>query len=229
MLQRMFHLHQTSLDRLAELTGTEPSEIRRFRKELLESGFADTLLLRGAGLAFTEELPQGALLHLWVRAQRPDLVVETGVRPGYSTAWILSALEANGQGELVSIGPGSPRGRAPGIREMTVGQLVPPALRGRWTLMLGPHELRVSEVLARGGVDLFFSDNAPNPDLARFELRTAWVALSRRGFLMVHHTDSSPVWTEFCRGQGLPPQILDPGPPPLGVLAITHRDLAQVA
>ena len=147
---------------------------------------------RGAGVAFTRELPQGALLYLIVRAAAPRRVVETGVRPGYSTAWILAALDANGEGELTSLGPGPTNGRSPGVRDVTVGQFVPPSLRTRWTLALGNSEERLREILASSSrVDLFFYDNGPVASRARFELRAAWESLSPHGILLAHHIDAN--------------------------------------
>jgi len=212
---------QASLERIARLTGVTESDLNRFRRELRESELPDTLLDRGAGVAFTHELPQGALLYLIVRASRPNKVVETGVRPGYSTAWILSALEANGDGELISLGPGPTAGRASGVRDVTVGQFVPPALRTRWTLALGNSEDRLREILAgSNGVDLFLYDNGPVASRARFELRAAWEALSPRGILLAHHIEANTAWADFCRNQGVEPQLLDSGPPPMGALAL---------
>jgi hypothetical protein len=219
--QRMLLFRQASLERISRLTGASLAEIGRFRRELRESALPDTLLDRGAGVAFTRELPQGALLYLVVRAARPARVVETGVRPGYSTAWLLAALDANGEGELTSLGPGPTAGRASGVRDVSVGQFVPPSLRTRWTLALGNSEDRLREILAGSkGVDLFFYDNGPLASRARFELRAAWEALSPRGILLAHHIEANTAWTDFCRNQGIVPQLLDPGPPPMGGLSV---------
>ncbi len=216
---RMLFFRQAALDRIRGLTGVSEAALQQYRRELKEGTLPDVLLQRGAGLAFVRELPQGALLYLIVRAAQPRRIVETGVRPGYSTAWILAALEANGAGELTSLGPGTAAGRAGGVRDVGVGQFVAPALRGRWTLALGNSEERLREVLASShGVDLFLYDNGPGAARARFELRAAWEALSDRGILLAHHVDANPAWTDFCRLQGLPPQLLDPGPPPMGAL-----------
>lgn len=221
--QRMLLLRQASLDRIVALTGVPPEALRRYRSELSESDVADLLLQRGAGLPFARELPQGALLYLLVRALRPRRVIETGVRPGYSTAWLLAGLDANAEGELVSLGPGPTAGRSAGVHEVTVGQFVAPSLRGRWTLVLGNTEDHLRSMLAQGGADLFFYDNGPDLARAQFELRAGWSALSPRGILLAHHVDANSAWIEFCRGQGLPPQLLDPGPPPMGALAVQRR------
>ncbi len=220
----MLYFRSASLEHVARLTGASENELQRFRRELRESDLPSTLLARGAGLAFTHELPQGALLYLLARASRPSRVVETGVRPGYSTAWLLAALDANGRGELVSLGPGTAAGRSAGVENVSVGQFVPPALRARWTLALGNTEVRLREILAETpSVDLFLYDNGPDAARARFELRAAWDVLSRGGILLATHVDANPAWADFCRLQGLPVQLLDPGPPPMGALAVRSR------
>lgn len=215
--QRMLRYHQQSVERVAELTGVSRAELQGFRRELATSPLPDLLIQRGAGLPFTSEFPQAALLYLLVRSQRPRTVIETGVRPGYTTAWILAALDANGDGTLHSLGPGPTGHRIQSVRDVTVGQFVPPALRSRWTLVLGNTEDNLRELLAQERpVDLFLSDNGPDADRARFELHSAWSALSPRGILLAHHADASPAWADFCRAQGVAEQILDPGPPRLG-------------
>jgi predicted O-methyltransferase YrrM len=219
--QRMLLFRQAALDRIVAMTGSAESELQRFRRELRASDLPDQLLERGAGIAFTNELPQGALLYLLVRAQRPRVVLETGVGPGYSSAWILAALQANGVGELTSLGPGPTAGRSAGVHEVALGQFVPPPLRAGWTLALGNTEARLREILAQfGNVDLFFYDNGPVAARARFELHAAWERLTPDGILLAHHTDTNPAWDAFCRTQGVPPQILDAGPPPLGALGM---------
>lgn len=221
--QRMLFLRQASVDRVAGLAAVDDATLKPLRHELQESGLPETLLARGASLASTHELPQGGLLYLLVRALRPNRVVETGIGPGYSTAWLLAALEANGVGELTSLGPGSTVGRASGLREVAVGQLVPPPLRHRWTLALGNSEEKLARLLGSGRVDLFLYDNGPEVARARFELRTAWASLSDRGVLLAHRIDANAAWPEFCRAQGLPPQTLDAGPPPMGGVAMRAR------
>jgi predicted O-methyltransferase YrrM len=221
ILNRMLMFRQASLDRISQLTGATSGDLQRYRRELRASRLPDTLLERGAGVAFTRELPQGALLYLLVRAQRPSVVLETGVGPGYSTAWILAALEDNHRGELTSLGPGPTAGRSIGVNDVALGQFVPPTLRARWTLALGNTEDRLRELLAGfGQIDVFLYDNGPIAARARFELLAAWERLSPQGVLLAHHVDSNPAWAAFCRSQGVPSQILDSGPPPMGALGV---------
>ncbi len=217
----MLYYRASSLERIAELTGRPADAIRAYRQELAFGDLPQQLVQRGAGLAFTRELPQGALLYLLVRALRPERVVETGVRPGYSTSWLLAGLARNGSGELTSLGPGTANGRESGLGPTTVGELVPLALRSRWTLALGRSPTRLHEVLTTGGpIDLFFSDNGSDRDRTQLELRTAWPAMSPGGVVLAHRVDANPAWAEFCRWQGQSAEYLDPGPPPMGALAV---------
>jgi len=221
--QRMVRFRSASIGRLALLTGKSESEVQGFRRELAESSLPDLLIQRGAGLPFTQEFPQAGLLYLLVRGQRPRTVIETGVRPGYTTAWILAALEANGEGTLHSLGPGPTGHRIQSVRDVTVGQFVPPSLRARWTLVLGNTEDNLRALLETlRPVDLFLSDNGPDADRARFELHSAWAALSPRGILLAHHADATRAWSDFCRAQGVAEQILDPGPPRLGAVGMVR-------
>jgi len=224
--RRMLHTPERSVERVARLAQAPHDAIVPLRRELRGSDLPDLLIERGAGSAFVRELPQGPLLYLLVRLLRPERVIETGVRPGYSTAWILSALEANRFGELTSLGPGPTEGRGRGVAETSVGQLVAPRLRSRWTLVLGNTEERLRRILdSSPPVDLFLYDNGPEPRRAALELRWAWASLSPRGVLLAHHVDAHPAWAEFCRAQGLGLQLLDPGPPPLGALGMRFSEL----
>lgn len=218
--QQMLRVRRDALERLTELNGTTAEQLREYRRTLAESPLPDHLIARGAGPAFHQEFPQGALLYLLTRSLRPDRVVETGVRPGYSTAWVLAALEANRAGTLVSLGPGNGEGRRPGVRATTVGQFVPPGLRARWTLELGNRIEQLDRILGEGPVDLFLYDNGPDLDRARYELRRAWASLSPDGVLLAHRIGANSAWEEFCRHQGRPSRPFEPGPPPLGLLAV---------
>jgi len=111
--------------------------------------------------------------------------------------------------------------RASGVPAGEVGQLVAPALRARWTLVLGNSTERLEEILRTASpVGLFFYDNGPDVDRARFELRKAWGALAPSAVLLAHHTDANSAWGEFCQWQGVAPQMLDAGPPPMGALSV---------
>jgi hypothetical protein len=104
------------------------------------------------------------LLYVVVRLLRPDVVVETGVQGGFSSALLLAALAHNDHGRLVSIDVGDTSVLPADLPDPRVGWVVPRRLRGRWDLRLGDSRSTLPTVLDEG-VDLFFSD-VPNEILA---------------------------------------------------------------
>jgi hypothetical protein len=73
------------------------------------------------------------LCYMACRALNPDAVVETGVAYGVTSAYLLKAMEENGNGSLHSIDL-PPLSRH---ADTYIGFVVPEALRGRWTLHRG--------------------------------------------------------------------------------------------
>lgn len=72
------------------------------------------------------------LAYVLTRVLQPEVVVETGVALGIGSSCVLSALERNGRGRLISID------LPPlGVQANAVGAIIPDALRSRWTLYRG--------------------------------------------------------------------------------------------
>lgn len=98
----------------------------------------------------------GRLLYGLTRAVKPQIVVETGVAHGVSTAFILQALRENGAGRLHSID-------LPPLAvdaDRFVGTLVPEDIRDRWTLHRGSVQRLLPRVLRSvGHVGLFVHDS----------------------------------------------------------------------
>ncbi len=120
--------------------------------------------------AFYNADPTHALLsYALVRHLGPEVVVESGVGYGVTTALVLSALERNGRGHLTSIDL-PPLAAASGA---FTGILVPEELRPRWTLHLGSSRKHLGGVLTRVGTPgVFLSDSANVFALERYELDT---------------------------------------------------------
>ena len=156
---------------------------------------------------------QSALLEL-VRLLRPEIVIETGVAAGASTVQILSGLEANGSGRLVSI-------------DVTpdVGQLVPPSLRTRWQLTVLPHERKrqaLSQVIeSNRGFQLFVHDSDHAEEWQRFEYELALAHAGPRAMICSDDVEASPAFLDFCRAQGLRPVLLLDGPKVMGLVRLT--------
>lgn len=152
-----------------------------------------------------EEMPSTAIipvLYLLVKTLRPDIVIETGVAAGHSSASILTALEENGSGRLYSIDLPSPfqleDGNYYGLDEKEIGRDIPPNLRRRWELLLGDARKELPDLLAKLGViDIFIHDSLHTEKHMMWEYETAWPFLKPGGVLLSH--DISVAFLQFTR------------------------------
>lgn len=100
-------------------------------------------------------------VHIICRLLRPEIVVETGVAKGFTSAVILDALKNNGTGNLYSV-------EMPSLYfgyTQQVGEKIPKSLRNRWHLELGPSALMLPRLLKRlGTIDVFVYDSASSYD-----------------------------------------------------------------
>jgi predicted O-methyltransferase YrrM len=167
---------------------------------------------------------EGLRLYRLLRDVRPRVAVETGVCNGVSTAFLLLALEDNGEGELHSIdlpevageeykqgtfwdGKGGaviPPGKEP-------GWMVPPELRDRWHLVLGRSQEELPPLLDRlGAIDFFMHDSEHSYECMSFEFRAAWDALREGGVLVADDVNVNTAWDEFVGEVGREPEALGP-------------------
>ena len=130
-------------------------------------------------------------LYAFVRAFKPEIVVETGVAYGKSSALMLCAMEHNQKGRLLSIDLPNDKERAlaDGARTHTgnhdVGWLVPDYLKKRWDLYLGDAR-KLLPKLSRSikSVDIFLHDSLHTYEHVEFELNTVFPKL-KKGSLVV--------------------------------------------
>ena len=165
---------------------------------------------------------EGLHLYRLLRDVRPQVAVETGVCNGVSTAFLLLALEDNGEGELHSIdlpevagekyeqgtfwdGKGGaviPPGKEP-------GWMVPSELRDRWSLVLGRSQDELPPLLERlGTIDFFMHDSEHSYECMSFEFRAAWDALREGGVLVADDVNVNTAWDEFVGEVGREPEAL---------------------
>jgi len=157
------------------------------------------------------------LLYILVRMIKPKIVIETGVGPGGSTALILLALWKNADGHLYSIDlPGNdalvyPKiGRCYNIHVppgYSVGWLVPPWLKERWSLKLGDSKELLPELISRlDSVDMFLHDSLHTDEHVLFELSTVFPHLAKNGLLLADDVNEywSMAFVKFCEEKGLP-------------------------
>ncbi len=153
-------------------------------------------------------------LYAIVRALAPEVVVETGVSSGVSSAHLLLALRMNRSGHLISIdlpthqaGRHLARGESmvslpPGRRS---GWAIPAGLRRGWDLRIGPSQERLPEAASEvGSIGVFLHDDLHTPEHLAFELRTIRPRLRPGSVVLADNT----VWTgrsfdEFARSLGV--------------------------
>jgi predicted O-methyltransferase YrrM len=122
-----------------------------------------------------------AVLYLLVRSVKPDIVVETGVLYGSSSAHILEALQENGTGQLYSIDlPNDPD-------QPSQDFFVRDVVKGRWQLIIGDAKVELPKLLSRlNRIDLFFHDSLHSFDHMLWEYSTAFKHFSPGGVLSSH-------------------------------------------
>jgi methyltransferase family protein len=206
-----------------------------YEREVRESGLVDHLLQKGREQHATVTAAghslgaigyaEGTYLYAVLRTVRPLVAVETGVANGFSTAFSLLALQANGEGHLYSIDlprevgqeyePGTfyeGEGRAgipPGSES---GWLIPEELKSRWSLRLGKSQDELPPLLERlGTIDTFMHDSEHSFDCMWFEFNAAWPALRPGGVLVSDDVNSTEAFGGFARREGRSPVRLAPG------------------
>jgi hypothetical protein len=126
-------------------------------------------------LALDEE--KRPFLYAVVKTLDPKVAVETGVGPGVSTTFILSALRT---GKLYSIDLGRTyEGEWGGYQ---VGFVVPDRLKPKWKLILGDSKKLLAPLLEElGEIQFFLHDGEHTYDNVMFELTQAWNHMKRGG------------------------------------------------
>jgi predicted O-methyltransferase YrrM len=149
-------------------------------------------------------------LYSAVRILAPDIVVETGVAAGVSSAYILAALERNGKGRLYSIDlPGYEKEYLPklGIKPSALlpaskqpGYIVPEHLRHRWALKIGKSQELLEPLMNQlDSIDMFFHDGEHTYENMIFEFNLAWKHLKNGGALLADNVSWNEALTDFAR------------------------------
>jgi predicted O-methyltransferase YrrM len=157
---------------------------------------------------------RGSRLYELVRTLRPDIAVETGVCNGFSTAFILLAMERNARGRLHSID--LPEVAGQDYREGTFstnkggavippdkqpGWVVPDELRSRWKLHLGSTIDELPPLLSElGTIGFFLHDSDHTYANMMFEFGQAFPRLQSDGVLVADDAWNS-AFTEFASVQ----------------------------
>ena len=150
-------------------------------------------------------------LYMAVRFTNAEIVFETGVFDGESSAAILQALHDNGKGLLVSIDLPATEAipwSTQCMRETVLppncqpGWVIPTYLRDRHRLVLGDSTEELPRLLNQyPTIDLFLHDSLHTLAHQYFEYTTAWPHLPEGGLLLSDDIFWNAAWHRFCRAK----------------------------
>ncbi len=197
--------HTVELDFCCEVSACPTASVERTFAELDDDREFVANLRRSYGhirpdspIAFN--LGRLKVWYVIVRLLKPNLVMETGVHDGLSSALILRALERNERGSLVSIDLPSVD-LPPGVNG--AGWLVPAQLRSRWILHAGDsRELLPRLAPQYAPIDIFIHDSDHSPEFQRFEYETVRPFLQDPGLLLTDDAHAD-LYRELARQWGV--------------------------
>jgi predicted O-methyltransferase YrrM len=150
-----------------------------------------------------------SLLYLITRVAKPSIFLETGVLNGFSSAFILLALEHNGSGRLISIDLPSvdPEILDQGTGELPSGKktgwVIPDSLRHRHSLHLGKSQELLPKLLTEeGSIDVFLHDSDHCYTHMMFELCLAYHFVSDGGWILSDNIEQNAAFSDFVRAAG---------------------------
>jgi predicted O-methyltransferase YrrM len=157
-------------------------------------------------------MEEGIYLYSILRKLKPDVAVETGVCNGFSTAFILLALETNTNGFLYSLdmpeiadvkyeagvfwdgkkGAVIPRDQQP-------GWAIPTHLKDRWNLTIGRSQDCLPNLLEKlKSIDFFIHDSEHSYECQYFECTESFKVLKEGGVLMVDDVEWNSSFYDFA-------------------------------
>jgi predicted O-methyltransferase YrrM len=188
-----------ALARLDEVWGRRVSA---FLKEAELARFSDEMRRRTRDLAedavlataHNADFALARFCYAACRALEPEVVVETGVAYGVTSAFVLEALRANGRGTLHSVDL-PPLGAGAG---RLVGAAIPDELRSRWRLHRGMSgRLLPALVKSLGSVDIFMHDSLHTYRNMKQELDAVTPRLARPSLVIADDVDGNAAFDRW--------------------------------
>ena len=206
-------LNEAARSFVKNLTGAGTDEIQKYAVEITSDGrFREQLEKNRGDFGRRQRFSYwgigagstlATVIYALCRYKKPDIVVETGVASGISSAYILAALEQNKKGRLYSID-------MPGWQDAPSGWLIPDDLKKRWHLTLGRSSETLEPLLEKlSEIDIFLHDSDHSYRNMTWEFQTAWERLRPGGLLLSHNIDTNSAFEDFCRDVRLPGHVLD--------------------
>jgi Methyltransferase domain len=135
-------------------------------------------------------------IYVLCRVLSPNIVLETGVAYGVTSAFALQAMAVNRKGTLISVDL-PPLG---GDADRHVGVLIPEGLKENWRLHRGPAK-RILPGLINSikEVDIFVHDSLHTYRHMNFEFETAWPRVRPGGAVVADNVDLNQAFEDFIR------------------------------
>ena len=176
---------------IGAVLGLDPSRVMDILDEARNIRLAEEDAKRTAKLASPMCCEDRYAMYVVTRATAPQVVVETGVAHGSSSAYVLAGLEACGRGSLISIELSD---------DPNVGGMIPMKLRTRWDLKRGDSLKVLPFVLAEHGpIDMFVHDSWHRCRHVTSELELVWPHLAPGGVMCVHDILANNAFPRFLR------------------------------
>lgn len=146
----------------------------------------------------------GLFLYALVRITKPEIVIETGVAYGFSSSFILQALENNKKGTLYSFDYVFYSWQT----KVMIGKAIPDNLRNRWKLIFGPSSVKLPHLLELISPDIFLHDSEHTYKNMIYEFELVLPYLKKNGFILSDDILSNNAFHEFYTKQKLTPYFL---------------------
>lgn len=175
------------------------------------------------------------LIYVVIRHIKPKIIIETGVGPGGSSAFILKALEDNKNGILYSIDlPGNDAIVYPKLgknfnihipKGWQVGWLIPPWLKHRHQLIIGDSREELPKLLNKiNKIDVFLHDSLHTDEHILMEFNTVFPYMDSKGVLLCDDVNEywSLAFIKFCDTKKIPYKIFNNR---LGIARLVYEEM----
>lgn len=153
-------------------------------------------------------------LYIIIRILKPELVVETGVFHGVSTAYILNALAKNNKGKLISIDLPPKLGGYPTFnpfkKEKLIlpkneksGWVIPSYLKKDWELKKGKSKNILPRLFKKLKPDIFLHDSEHSYKNMFFEFKLAYESLNPGGLIFADNINWNDAFYDFAKKKNL--------------------------
>ena len=154
-------------------------------------------------------------LYILCRIVKPEKIIETGVAYGLSSYYILSALNKNKVGTLISIDSVF----RPWQSEEMIGAIIPENLRSKWELVLGKSNDKLLKVFDdTENVGIFVHDSLHSYKNMMFEFNCAIDRIRDKGIIISDDILDNDAFYDFIKPKKIENSVIKVGDSGLGFI-----------